>query len=227
MGGKKILYALMLLALVGMVQADIATTLTQNVSPTSGTQSGSATPTFTCYYFYNTTGRPTVLGAYVAVLIDGKFYFANYSPNGVSSGYIFSGATLSPGNHTWYCNASASGYQAQVGPTQSYFVRCPAPYCSGAKLCTYTGPNPTCIATCYACPSGQVCSGGACAVNTGGGGSPLLMKTPTSGQAEPVAAQPADNTGTFAIIIIVIVGLGIAYFIARSYLAASYGRKED
>jgi hypothetical protein len=42
-----------------------------------------------------------------------------------------------------------------------------------------------------------------------------------------VAAQPTDNTWSFAVIILVIIGLGLAYFIARDYMMASTGRKED
>jgi hypothetical protein len=217
---------MMLLALVGMVQAGITTTLTQTVSPASGTQFGYAVPTFTCYYFYYQNNQSvTVPGAYMAVEIDGKFYFATYSPNGVSTGYIYSGATLSAGTHTWYCNASASGYQPQIGPTQTYTVNsCPAQYCSGNNLCTYSGLN--CTAKCSACSSGYSCISGTCALNRGGGGSPLLVKTPISGQAEQIPVQQTGNTWSFAVIILVIIGLGLAYFIARDYMtAAPAGRK--
>jgi hypothetical protein len=123
MGGKTILYALMLLALVGMVQADIITNLTQSVSPASGTQYGSASPTFTCYYVYYTNGTTgPVPGAFVLVLLDGKNYTATYSPNGVSNGYIYTGTTLYAGAHSWYCYAYAPGYQHQIGQTLTYTV---------------------------------------------------------------------------------------------------------
>lgn len=116
------LYALMLLALVGVVQAAIPTTLSQSVSPASGTQYGSAKPTFTCYYYYNTNGTGPVQGAFVQVILDGTNYTAAYSPNGVSNGYIFSGATLYAGAHSWYCYAYKAGYQYQIGPTLTYTV---------------------------------------------------------------------------------------------------------
>ncbi len=123
MGGKRILYALMLLALVGVVQAAIPTNLTQSVSPASGTQYGSAKPTFTCYYVYyinytSSGATSPVQGAFVMVLLDGKNYTATYS-GGV---YSFSGATIYSGAHNWYCYATASGYQYQIGPTQTYTV---------------------------------------------------------------------------------------------------------
>ncbi len=119
MGGKRILYALILLALIGMVQADIITYLGQYVYPTSGTQYGSATPTFTCDYFYylnSTLSR--VQGAYVLVMLDGINHTATYS----GTGYSFSGATISAGAHNWYCIASAPGYPYKIGPTQTYTV---------------------------------------------------------------------------------------------------------
>jgi uncharacterized membrane-anchored protein YhcB (DUF1043 family) len=51
------------------------------------------------------------------------------------------------------------------------------------------------------------------------------VKTPISGEAEQMPPQPVSDTWSFAVIIVLIVGLGIGYFIAKDYMTASTGRK--
>jgi parallel beta-helix repeat protein len=159
------------------VTPPIPSVLTQSVTPASGTATGSVAPTFICGYYdvmNGTKNNPLVAFTdnTITVTIDSTTY--NASPYGNSSLTIndshYSGVNLTAGTHTWYCSASATGYQSQMGPTQTYVVEV-------------------------------------------SGGSPLMTKTPTSGQAEPVS-----YTWSFALIIIVILGLAIGYFIIKNAL---------
>jgi hypothetical protein len=95
------------------------TTFIQSVYPASGTQYTSVLPTFTCWYYYqNAAGTAPIPNASVFVTVDGVRY------NTIPMGYFYSltGPTLSTGSHTWYCNASAPGYQSQTGSIQTYTV---------------------------------------------------------------------------------------------------------
>jgi hypothetical protein len=172
----------------------------------------------------------SIPGANVVLYVDGVPYpteslLGSSSPPAGIMTFVSQIINLPLGTHTWYFAAGALDYshltpifQPQTGPTQTFVVTCPAPYCSGNNLCTYSGSN--CTVTCSYCPSG-LCSGGGC---RGGGGSPLLVKTPISGEAEQVAAQPTSNTWDFAVVVLTIIGLCIGYFIMKEALSASVTR---
>jgi hypothetical protein len=193
------------------------TTLTQSTTPQSGS-AAPVSPTFICGC-YDELGNPFGTYAEVSVNISGNVYSAPYNPTTKDYRYTVVNP-LSAGAYPWDCLIYIPAH-TQAGPLQQYYViSCPAPYCSGNNLCTYSGSN--CTVTCSYCPSG-LCSGGGC---RGGGGSPLLVKTPISGQAEQMPPQPVSNTWSFAVIIVLIVGLGIGYFVAKDYMAAApAGRK--
>ena len=119
MGGRKVLSILVLLALVAMAQAVIPTTITQSVTPASGTAYASVTPTFICGYYVNST--VPVTGAYGYVMIDNRAYNLTYSQT--TKDYRYSGVTLYTSTHIWYCNMYKTEYQSQVGQSQSYVVK--------------------------------------------------------------------------------------------------------
>lgn len=115
MGGK-IWYALILLALVGIVQAEIiSTNLTVSIIPPSGTAYSGVKPTFACSYTsYNpTNGRVPVLGASVSLFFDTSFYSMTYDSVSKTYNYTFT-TGLSAGAHSWNCTAYKSGFQYQM-----------------------------------------------------------------------------------------------------------------
>lgn len=121
MGGRRILYALILIALVGLIQADIPTYLTQTVSPTSGAY-GPVTPTFTCGYSASLNGTVVPVTSATVVLFVGSY--ANLTMTETSPGtYQHTGPTLNPNTYSWYCIAFRYGYQTQTGAPQTYVVK--------------------------------------------------------------------------------------------------------
>lgn len=112
---------------------------------------------------------------------------------------------------------------------------CPAKYCSGNSLCTYSSTCAntcsggsckacSCTATCTACASGTTCNGGACV--SSGGGSPLLRKCgPLGCMAEPTEQPQLTSTWTVGVVLIAIIGLVVGYFILRQALFSVAVRK--
>ena len=115
------------------------TTLNYSISPPSGTANQLTIIHFACGYydFFNTP----VSGAGVNVVIDGQNYTATYS---VSDYTYHLEKTLSGGTHSWYCNATKSGYHNQTGPKQTYFVPSVA---GGSPLEPFESPQPTSVWT--------------------------------------------------------------------------------
>ncbi|NYZ78982.1 hypothetical protein H0N99_02440, partial [Candidatus Micrarchaeota archaeon] len=139
----------------------IATKLTQSVSPPSPQVLGT-TVRFNCYYY---RGLMTpVGGATVNVNINGTNHLATY--NASDWNYTYSTSTLAIGTNTWYCDASAAGFQSQVGSPQTYTITSlpvtpttlsptvapPSPAPSGANVdfqCNYrSGVTPLSGASC-------------------------------------------------------------------------------
>ncbi|NYZ78973.1 hypothetical protein H0N99_02395 [Candidatus Micrarchaeota archaeon] len=95
----------------------ISTKLTQSVSPPSPQGQGTLVR-FNCFY-YRGLMFP-IVNATVYVNINGTNYLATY--NASDWNYTYSNSTLPVGNNTWYCNASATGFQPQVGSPQTYTI---------------------------------------------------------------------------------------------------------
>jgi hypothetical protein len=93
----------------------LPTTLTQSVTPASGTVTAPL-PTFMCRY--TSSGSP-VTGANVWVYIN-SWYVATYSP---ATGNYSLTMPLLNGTHTWNCTVEKDGYTPQQGAQQSYYVQ--------------------------------------------------------------------------------------------------------
>lgn len=234
MGGMKILYALMLLAMIGVVQA----------ACTSGSCGTTACPASYCsgntlYTYAGTCVNPCLNGT-----ICGKCTCtATATSCGTST--LTCPSSYCSGNSRCIYPAASSCNKPCVGGScvacapppctancsSCGTKACPVKYCSGNSLCTYPSTctntcsggvckSCTCTASCAACPSGYGCRNGVCFAV--GGGSPLLVKT----LQEPVETPQPSGIWTAGIVIIALIGLGIGYFILKDVLVATAPRKK-
>jgi len=111
MGGMKVWHVLMLLALAGLVQAEIATSLVVYTYPQSPQPYGTNVMFFARYTDSNGN------------LLDGVTLYIDNAPKTTTqtiNGSVYT-TTLTSGTHTWYFSASKAGY-APKNSTLGYYV---------------------------------------------------------------------------------------------------------